>query len=207
MEKTDPPTAETAVAAPYKPTPRERPIVDAYFDQLKEKPPAPRVAITQKGRVASVATDHPDLAVGHILLANAMGAHDASFYDGLIIQLGSAAGDGTTPNVDDVNFMVSVIKGVAPRDQLETMMAAQMATVHMATMKFAWRLNHVDNLAQQDSAERAYNKLARTFAVQVEALKRYRTGGEQHVTVQHVTVHDGGKATVGAVAAGGGPGG
>src|SRR5260370_1156340 len=37
-----------------------------------------------------------------------------------------------------------------------------------------------------DSAERAFNKLSQTFAVQVEALKRYRTGGEQKVTVQHV---------------------
>ena len=35
--------------------------------------------------------------------------------------------------------------------------------------------------------------------VQVEALKRYRTGGEQKVTVQHVTVNDGGQAIVGSV--------
>jgi hypothetical protein len=33
--------------------------------------------------------------------------------------------------------------------------------------------------SQQDSAERAFNKLARTFAAQVETLKRYRGGGEQ----------------------------
>jgi hypothetical protein len=52
---------------------------------------------------------------------------------------------------------------------------------------------------QQNSAERAFNKLARTFAVQVEALKRYRTGGEQKVTVQHVTVNEGGQAIVGSV--------
>ena len=56
-----------------------------------------------------------------------------------------------------------------------------------------------DNIPQQDSAERAFNKLARTFAVQVEALKRYRTGGEQKVTVQHVTVNEGGQAIVGSV--------
>ena len=41
---------------------------------------------------------------------------------------------------------------------------------------------------QQDSAEHALNKLARTFAVQLETLKRYRTGGEQKVTVEHVHV-------------------
>jgi hypothetical protein len=37
----------------------------------------------------------------------------------------------------------------------------------------------VGRIPQQDSAERAFNKLARTFAAQLEALKRYRGGGEQ----------------------------
>jgi hypothetical protein len=55
------------------------------------------------------------------------------------------------------------------------------------------------DIPQQDSAERAFNKLARTFAAQVEALKRYRTGGEQRVIVQHVNVNEGGQAIVGAV--------
>jgi hypothetical protein len=34
-------------------------------------------------------------------------------------------------------------------------------------------------IPQQDSAERAFDKLARTFAAQVETLKRYLGGGEQ----------------------------
>jgi hypothetical protein len=33
--------------------------------------------------------------------------------------------------------MLSVIKGIDPRDQLEAMLAAQMAAVHVATMTFA----------------------------------------------------------------------
>jgi hypothetical protein len=70
-------------------------------------------------------------------------------------------------------------------------------------MMMARRLNHVDNIAQQDAAERALNKLARTYATQMEALKRYRTGGQQKVTVEHVTVNAGGRAIVGAVAHGG----
>jgi hypothetical protein len=48
------------------------------------------------------------------------------------------------------------------------------------------------------------NKLARTFASQIEALKKYRSGGEQTIKVQHVTVNDGGKAIVGNVSQGGG---
>jgi hypothetical protein len=42
-------------------------------------------------------------------------------------------------------------------------------------------------------------KLARTYTAQTEALERYRTGGEQKVTVQHVSVSEGGQAIVGNV--------
>jgi hypothetical protein len=97
------------------------------------------------------------------------------------------------------NFMLSVIKGVEPRDQTEAMLAAQMAAVHMASMTFARRLAHVDTIQQQDSASNAFNKLTRTFAAQAEALKRYRSGGEQKMTVQHVHVAEGGQAIVGNV--------
>jgi hypothetical protein len=48
-----------------------------------------------------------------------------------------------------------------------------------------------------------FNKLARTFVAQVEALKRYRSTGEQSIRVQHVTVNDGGQV-VGDVQTGGG---
>src|SRR5215471_4808863 len=94
---------------------------------------------------------------------------------------------------------MSVIKGVKPRDQLETMLAAQMAIIHTASMRLARELALAETIAHQDSAERALNKLARTFAMQLEALKRYRTGGEQKVTVQHVSVNEGGQAIVGNV--------
>ena len=53
-------------------------------------------------------------------------------------------------------------------------------------------------------AEKAFNKLARTFATQMEALNRYRGKGQQKMTVEHVHVHDGGQAIVGQVAQGGG---
>src|SRR5687768_6467007 len=85
------------------------------------------------------------------------------------------------------------------RDQIEAMLASQMAAVHIAAMTFARRLANVDTISQQDSAERAFTKLLRTFATQMEALKRYRTGGEQKVTVQHVSVGEGGQAIVGNV--------
>src|SRR6516162_6672650 len=98
-----------------------------------------------------------------------------------------------------LNFMLSVIKGIEPRDQLETMLLAQMAAVHVASMTFARRLAHGKTIPQQDSVERAFNKLTRTFAMQMEALKRYRAGAEQKVTLQHVSVAEGGQAIIGNV--------
>lgn len=128
----------------------------------------------------------------------ALGTADQDFVNGILRQLVNAGSQG---RVDEsgINFMLSVIKGVAPKDQLETMLACQMAAVHMATMTFARRLAHVENTLQQDSAERTFNKLTRAFVAQMEALKRYRTGGEQKVTVQHVSVGEGGQAIVGNV--------
>ena len=94
---------------------------------------------------------------------------------------------------------LAVIKGIEPRDQVEVMLGAQMAATHMASMAFARRLNHVATIPQQDSAERTLNRLQRTFVSQIEALRKYRNGGEQRVIVQHVHVNEGGQAVVGNV--------
>ena len=91
-----------------------------------------------------------------------------------------------------------MIKDVKPRDQLEAMLAAQMAVIHKLTMAAGQRLGDVNSMPP-DSALNDVIKLARTFAIQLEALKRYRTGGEQKVTVQHVNVSEGGQAIVGNV--------
>jgi len=155
--------------------------------------------VEKKGAASHVALDHPDPETGSILLMAAVGTSSADFLQSLISQLVNAGSKGPAADEDGANFMLAVVKGIEPRDEVEAMLASQMAAVHMATMTFARRLNHVENIPQQDSAERAFNKLARTFATQVEALKRYRTGGEHRVVVHQVNVNDGGQAIVGSV--------
>jgi hypothetical protein len=41
--------------------------------------------------------------------------------------------------------------------------------------------------------------MLRTFAVQMEALQKYRTGGQQKTIVENVNVNEGGQAIVGTV--------
>jgi hypothetical protein len=161
--------------------------------------PAPRLKVLNKKQGVSISFDHPDKLAGRMLLLDALGTADLDFFNGLLDQLASAGSQGRQIDERGLNFMLSVVKGIQPRDQIEVMLAAQMAVVHTASMTMAQRLGQVENLLQQDSAERAFNKLTRTFASQMEALKRYRTGGEQKVTVQHVSVSEGGQAIVGNV--------
>jgi hypothetical protein len=128
-------------------------------------------------------------------LIEAFGTDDRDFIWCFINSL-SAASAGTSLGNDALAFMISVVKNEKPKSQLEAMHISQMAATHLLAMKLANQLNHVENLPHQDSAERAYNKLTRTFTNQLDALKRYRTGGEQKVTVQHVSVGEGGRAIV-----------
>jgi hypothetical protein len=188
--------SKDAEKPPYEPTPMEAEAIAAY--KVAKATRGPRVRVSIEGGVAKINHDHPDAFTGTLAVMRAMGTSDRDFFDGLMLQLVNA-GQGKGPSDNAVDFMLAVIKGVEPRDQIEAMLAAQMAALHMASMTFARRLAHVDNIQQQDSAERAFNKLTRTFAAQVEALKNYRSKGEQRMVVQHVNVAEGGQAIVGNV--------
>jgi hypothetical protein len=104
----------------------------------------------------------------------AFGSQDPDFVFELVRQVANTTPNSRFSDEQGIKFMMS---GLKPRDQTEAMIGAQMAAVHSAMMTTANRLAHAGTLAEMDSAERAMNKLARTFAVLFEALKRYRNGG------------------------------
>ena len=185
-------------AGKYQPTAREQAALAKYQAQTAAEK-TPRIKVSHDKKATAISLDHPDELIGTALLTEALGTVDGDFVIGLLTQLGNATSQDQRPNESAINFLLSVIKGAKPKDQFEAMLAAQMAAIHTATMTFTRQLANVETIEQQDSAERALNKLARTYAMQMEALKRYRTGGEQKVTVQHVSVNEGGQAIVGTV--------
>jgi len=191
--------------SPYTPTERERQAAQRVLDRRANKATAPRFKLETTGeKVVSISADHPEPAIGHTLLADALGTGDFELAVGLLAQLADVSRSGRIATKEELNFMLSVVAGINPSDETEALLAAQMAAIHNATMAAARRLNLVETIAQQDSASNMLNKLARTFASQVEALKKYRSGGEQTIKVQHVTVNEGGQAIVGNVSQGGG---
>jgi hypothetical protein len=183
----------------YKLTEPERAALTKHIARLDAEACAPSVKVLDNGGSKSIVPNHPDAFVARGLLMEAVGTGSAEFFDALIYQLANASATDGQINSTDLNFMLSVIKGVGSNDQLVTMLAAQMTVVHLATMRYGRLLANAENIPQQDSSERTLNKLARTFVNQLEGLKRYQTGGEQKVTVQHVSVNEGGQAIVGNV--------
>ncbi len=91
------------------------------------------------------------------------------------------------------------MSGIAPKDQVEGMLAAQMIATHHATMncfKIAANLQTIDAM---NLAFNSANKLARTYTMQMEALNRYRGKGQQKITVEHVSINSGGQAIIGNI--------
>ncbi|MGI9501180.1 MAG: hypothetical protein ACR2P3_14175, partial [Geminicoccaceae bacterium] len=98
------------------------------------------------------------------------------------------------------NSALAAMHGIAPRDETEAMLAAQMVATHQASMECYRRAT----LKEQTFDGRQANlnqgsKLSRTHAALLEALNRHRGKGKQTVTVEHVHVHQGGQAIVGTV--------
>ncbi len=190
---------------PDQPTPTERAAVEAFFGKMAAKPPAPRLKRSKsKDGTSRLATDHRDETMGVALLMASLGVTDPSLYRGLINQLARLEScRGGELDADCLNVALGVARAAQPQDELEALLAVQMAAVHLGTMRMAQQLLSATTLEHRDSAERTLNKLARTFATQLEALRKYRNGGEQRVTVEHVTVNEGGQAIVGNVRGGG----
>jgi hypothetical protein len=101
---------------------------------------------------------------------------------------------------EQYSAIVAGLMGIAPRDELEGVIAVQLLAAHNATMECYRRAmvgeqtfeGRRENLSQA-------NKLSRTCALLLDALNRHRGKGQQKVTVEHVHVNAGGQAIVGAV--------
>ena len=86
-----------------------------------------------------------------------------------------------------------------PKDEIEAMLASQMAVTHALAMGFLGRAKRAELVPQLDTFGSLAVKLLRAYTAQVEALAKLRRNGEQTVRVEHVHVHPGGQAVVGNV--------
>ena len=94
---------------PYEPTPFECKTLEAYRARNKEKPFPPRMKVSQKGGVVTIAPNHPVPAIAHARLAAALGTRDGDFLSGLLKQLYSVGSQGKTIDEEGLNFMLALV--------------------------------------------------------------------------------------------------
>jgi hypothetical protein len=191
-------------------SPAEVALLANFCERRQQRHASPRIVVEHHppGPVGLV-VKHGDPEVGQAAFLETFGTVERAFADRLLRELleaGCRGGPVTPFESDDVNGALAAVHGIAPRDETEAMLACQMLATHSAAMTLLRRLKGSETIRQQESNGQLAIKLLRTYAMQVEALQRYRGKGQQKVTVEHVHVHSGGQAIVGAVSSGPGGG-
>jgi hypothetical protein len=140
-------------------------------------------------------------------LMSAFGTIEPGFAELMLRNILNTACDGGPahpPGSENINSALAAVTGIGARDETEGMLATQMVATHFAAINALRWLKGSEAIPQLESSGNLAIKLLRTFTMQIETLQRYRGKGQQKVTVEHVHVHAGGQAIVGAVTPGGG---
>lgn len=135
-------------------------------------------------------------------LKAALGTSSSDFVNATLLQLQSAA---RLPNsgISEIamNAALGFVENAKPQNELEAALVVQMACTHAACMAVLSRIGgghggdrHVTMMAA------AASKLMRTYAIQVETLRRLRTGGTQIIRIEKIEIRDGAQAVIGNVA-------
>ena len=168
------------------------------------------MAAKTKKRKAGSTEDTVTAPAGVRVFRDMTGSESEDFGDVLIDQtincLWLPEGTDNTALDKRISSTLVAMMGIAPVDEIEGMLAAQMVAVHNAAMECLRRaMISGQTYEGRDQNLKHAAKFTRTFTAQMEALNRYRGKGQQKMTVEHVHVHEGGQAIVGNVQGGGGP--
>ncbi len=196
----------TKAIAPQKPTlpepdKREKEAINNAHQTMLDRKPALRATINQSQDGNTVNPPHADAVGWTARILTAFGTDSRDFMSEAMVTLNKAI----TPNANALiseqayNAALAVLDSMQPQNELEAMLITQMIATHKIAMQQLGFLNRAEHIHQAQNASNAANKLLRTYVAQMEALNKLRRGGEQHVRVEHVHVHEGGQAIVGNI--------
>lgn len=133
-------------------------------------------------------------------IKRALGTTSSSFANASIAQLMAAARlpDGPVSEMA-LNAALALIEAIAPRNEMEGALAVQMACTHAVAIAALSRTG-----AAGPKSVAVYSNVAvvlmRSYAAQLETLRRLRGTGAQHVQVEHLHINNEGRAVIGTVA-------
>jgi uncharacterized protein (DUF4415 family) len=188
---------------PSVPSDAEKREIAAATGRQKGRPPRVAINIRQPEKaVMEISPTHSDGKGWRTRLEDALGTASPAFADAELVRLMTVFRDRAgIIDARAVNAALAVVDGLKPQNEIEAMLALQMAATHALAMKFTARLysGAVETIPQQDSAALTLSRLQRAFTTQMDALSNMRRGGRQRVLVEHVNVYPGGQAIVGDV--------
>ena len=198
-----PPATKPADAAPPPPRPPgadEARSILAARSRVDARAPRVAIKIASKDKPLEFGPTHDDRAGFIDRLQNAFGTRGLSFPSAEMHHLvqASSFGEGGTDETR-LNSLLAVIDGVQPANEIEAMLAAQIAVTHRLAMELVNRTRRADEIPKFDCAGRMATKMLQAFTAQVDLLHRLKRGPAQVVRVEHVHVHPGGQAVVGHV--------
>ncbi len=135
---------------------------------------------------AATGTDSPELS--HLLLREAL------------LNLNPVEGQGDAARSRRIRATMAALGGIAPRDSIEGMLAAQMVAVHEVAMDSLRLAVHRQATVEGGELNIAQAvRLMTLYGRQMDTLARHRGGRPQTVSVGHVRIEPGAQAIVGNV--------
>jgi hypothetical protein len=129
----------------------------------------------------------------------ALGTTSSDFVNATLVQIQNASrmpSGGISET--SVNAVLAFIEAAEPKNEIEAALAIQMACTHAVTMAVLSRTGgayggdrHVAMMAA------AASRLLRTYAMQVETLRRLRAGGSQYMRIEHIHIESDAQAVIG----------
>jgi hypothetical protein len=187
-------------------TEEEKASIAKYQGLAKSKPVKFKEVKGDSDKV-NIDFEYPDGQLRQVKLSEALGTADPDLQGHFLEQIAetfkgtvSSEGQDNKAIITATNRAMAILNGIQPQNEIEAMLVVQMIGVHnmaMATLGRAMLKNQTF-AGRQANADQA-TKMLRTFAVQMEELKKYRTGGQQKTIVENVNVNEGGQAIVGTV--------
>ena len=209
--KKKPAKKDTKDLAKKEYTKEEKARIANYYKRSELKPVKLKSVSSDSGNTTIELEDTKD-SLYKVKMLEALGTPDSDLQNHLLDQvIQTFKGIVSTDGLDNdkvalaYNYTMAILTGIQPQDELEAMLAVQMIGVHnmaIETLKRAMLSNQTFEGKQVNVNQGT--KMLRTYIAQMEALKKYRTGGQQKIVVEHVNVSEGGQAIVGVVNQGGG---
>lgn len=162
--------------------------------------------MAKDGNTPSKAPEPLNLDVFAHELEAATGSTSVAFQRELLAQLASTLSmphwKTAEQNIQAAKGVYEVLQRIAPRSELEAMLAAQMISTHSAAMECLRRAMHEgQSSAGRDQNFKHATKLMSLYERQLAALDKRRSRRQQKIRGEHVTVQTGGQAIVDEVEA------